>query len=756
MSQVNTSVEVLLKIRQIGEELIAKTKRDMDALAATQGKAGAAAGKAAEGSAALSKSLASQDSLAIKLAEKFGRLAAGYLSFATARRAIAASNEAERAEARALGILQAQVDTREKAIEQLERLKRISRDVASRTGVLDDDAVLNALARVSATNPAFATERTATAIADLAFVKFGGNLEAATEAVADSLAGIGRGLQDVLPEIKALSTDDQQRLLKAGGAIGLIESRFGGSAGAFAATPAGQLAEAKRDFDDVLELVGGALKSVLAPAAVIAAKSLLAVAASGEQRSRAGLGVLGLFARGADSGVRTFDETILPQLLRAGIPGVPLRGAVGGLFENIANISDLAAGRAQRAPAAGAPLAASTNPNALLGADAVARLLGGSGALGSFEEKILELRRQFASIQTGKGEFPFEAPSGGLSASIANAERDIDLLYNLSLAREKAAQTAETLARAQEELNKSVARTSELVQTKSISEAAGRQANEEAAARFRAVVEQAKAAREETAEFSAETTAKLQQFTDVGLPAELRFITDLTDSVEAAERALETLNRRALGLSQELSKRLEQPFANLIVATAKGEAGLTDFAQTFADTLAQIAAEEASRGILRAIFGGISGATGIGSAFDALGAAFGFGGSYAQGGLVPGADRGRDTTFIAARGQEFVLTPGAARAIGHGRLDSINRAFGGRASRGPSYSGGGLVDVVAAMGGGAGGGASGGGGLTVLPVLPTDRATIESLFGGDNALVVAELLARNPSARRALSMGGAR
>lgn len=751
MSQVSTSVEVLLKIRQIGEELVAKTKRDMDALAATQGKvaAGAPAVEAANKKTAASF---------VALGKSALGLVGAYQALGLARRAIAASNEAERAELRTLGVLQAQFDTREKALKQLERYKALSRDVAGRLGVFDDDALLGALGRFSVVNPAFANERSLQAAADLAVVKFGGNFDAAAEALADSFVGIGRGLQDVLPELRALSGDEQQRLLKRGGAVGLIESSFGGASGVFRDSDLGRQLEASVQFENAMEIVGESLKRVLAPAAVIAAAGLIRVAEGSkafETAKRQAFGLLSTFIGGGASlrdpdfirGSAEFvrDNAGLYAALSSAAEGVGLRGA-RGLVGGIRAQADRVLGIDQGGPDGGPR----GDPNRLLERSRINELLGGSGALGSFEQRVLELRRQFEAIQTSKGDLPFEAPGGGLGASIANAERDIDLLYNLSLARERAAQTAETLARAQEELNRSVARTSELVQTKSISEAAGRQANEEAAERFRKVVEEARAAREETALFASETTEKLRAFTDLALPGEPRFITDLTDSIEGAERALESLSRRAQGLSQELSKRLEQPFANLIVATVKGQAGLDDFLQTFLDTNAQIASEEASRGILRAIFGGLGGSTLFGGLFDNLGAAFGYGGGFAHGGLVPGADRGRDTTFIAARGQEFVLTPGAARAIGHRRLDSINRAYGGRRSSGASYAGGGLVDVVAAMGGAPGNGTAGGA-VAVLPVLPTDRDTITRLFSGENAMVVAELLARHPSARRALA-----
>lgn len=737
MSRVDTSIEVLLRVKAIGEELIAKAKGDLDTLAKAQVASGAAGAKAAEGSALFAAAATRSSAVIGGLAAKVAGLGAAYLSIAGARRAITLSNEYERVQLRLLGIFQAQLKNQQAASAETERIRGIAGQLSKESPIFGSKDILGAAAEIISTAPRAANDiaRILKVTIDFAAAKFDGELAPAAEAIAKSFAGSGVGLSRLLPEFRAVESSlgpgGFQRFLRQGGGVDILERSFSGAAGALSASGIGVELQAGREFNALLREIGDELKLLTVPALRASIPLVhaftLAVAAAGHPQERGAE-----FLRSLSGAA---DLVGLGGFLRDNAAVIDLFGGIGKSAE-------------EGAAAAGAAAAAGPkgNPNQLLGAATIDDVVSGLGALSQFQEKALALRRQFLALQTPSGDFPFEAPSGGPGAFVDNAQRDIDLLYNLSLARDKAADETQRLTTAQEQFTQSAQRASDLVQAGALSAPDARSAIEKAAARFREVIEAARAAREETGTTAADASAKLKELTGLPLPEKPRFLDEFDKAIAASEHTLEDLVRKTGGLSQELSRRFQQPFSDLLFAAGQGKAGIEDFARSFLETLGHIAADKAAQDILSALLRPANAKEGVSAGllngiFDAIGGVFGF----ADGGLIPGPTRGYDHKLIAVDGGEYVLSPRQTRALG------LHAPGSGLPSRpgGIGYATGGFVDSFATVA--RGGGTQGHAPTTVLPVLLADRDAYARIIAGEPTALV-DAVNANPALRRGLQL----
>jgi hypothetical protein len=131
-------------------------------------------------------------------------------------------------------------------------------------------------------------------------------------------------------------------------------------------------------------------------------------------------------------------------------------------------------------------------------------------------------------------------------------------------------------------------------------------------------------------------------------------------------------------------------FASWVTGAQSAEDAVRSMASGMAQALAELAAQQAMMGILSTIASAWAGGSGAGgnSGYNAAGGTGSYGGGFATGGLVTSGVRSRDSTFIKARKDEFVLRPEAVDALGLETVTALNNLDANRRVSMSGVSGG--------------------------------------------------------------------
>lgn len=198
-----------------------------------------------------------------------------------------------------------------------------------------------------------------------------------------------------------------------------------------------------------------------------------------------------------------------------------------------------------------------------------------------------------------------------------------------------------------------------------------------------------------------------------------------TGGIASVTTQLDQLGEIGYSAGQHIAQGFGEAAAQLAAGTLKGR----EFFASMLQGLAQIAAQAAANMMISQLFGFFAGGVGTTAGSGAVSAALAGARGFAEGGLVPGADRGYDTVPAMLRGGEYVLTPERTREIGVERLNAILEGrydpeiFAGIAGRGRThtlrhgYATGGEVSTQNRRGAGSG--------MTPIGLLPIDNATME-------------------------------
>lgn len=770
MSRADASLELLLRIRQQGEEQLERVNRavrDLRGETQAQGQA----------QREMTEQVTRSDAALRAITARMIRLAAAFASVATARRAMQLSDVQERAELRVLGLLQSQLESRQDAVREQERLLRLAGQLQQRTRLFGDEEFLQAAGTLigSASDLDDALDRMGErllVVANTAVALFEGRLQPAAEALGRTLGGDAGRLARLIPELRDVQremTDAQfRRFLREGGAFEIAQRRFGGLVDEFADTPIGRQQAAMNRFGDIMEEVGALLKIAVVPT-LEQLVPLLERIAPGEdpgaiRRAREDVvRVLGDFISfvGVDiqevfRGLEPEDAQLMRDMIIRGLPADDDSQAALALLrrqrrriEAIRQEEEERRARVAEARASGLALTGQERNE----------LLQSIGLLGELDERLLGVLSTFEEFESFRftGDFRELIPADQLQA-------DVDALFNLAQIRERATVATLDLARAQERFDRAAGAARDDVQAGFISRAEGLRRVREAAEELETAAQRAAEAERlliTESEIAIERMGEIfAAFEDE--PLEIlppRVIEELTRRREDIERELELLNRNVAGLSAEFGQRVRSPLADFFEDLAAGEARLADFGLAFARTMQRILAEQAALRLLQGLLGGegdrVGGGGLFGGLFDGLGGILGF----SEGGMVPGPDLGRDSTIIAARGGEFVVRPEAVRQPGAlPALEELNarlnpdavRLVGGLSARPhsplPGYATGGFVEAVGRLA--PRGEARERTISAAVAALPADERTMEALLhGGRHAM--REFLLRNPDVVRA-------
>jgi len=731
VSRISSAIEILLRLRAQGVREVEGTTEAIDDLTE-------ATDDATESGRELDESGRTQSRGAQRLAANVKRLAAAYFGLATARKAIELSNRQEQAESRVLGILAAQLESRQEAAAETERLVALAGTLQRELKLFGDEEILEGFTEAAARAEDIRallgdSERFLRAAGDLAAAR-GISFSQAAGLIARTLGGFAGELGEQLPALaNALREfDESQRraFLQRGGAIDIIEQTLGGTAAFVADTGSARQRAAINTFNDQLEQLGFVLTRLTNPPLIAAVAGLK------------------LLADGIEDLADAAEETVGGAITAAGaLIRAPFRSeeennrVFNSLDVLLPDFSQRPSAAPSRAALANADRVESQQTARLLNAADRQQLEADLGLISDFEQRMIALRQRFDELAGDTGIFRdqgvFEAPAD-----------ELEVFFNIAVARERAADATQALADAQAELRDRLEEISRRVEAGELPENRAIAQVQEAQEAFRlqlGVLQRNRAEIEAIVAGAIEAANASDAIDDIESTPE--FLDALAEGLARAEAQADRFRTTTAGLSTELGEGLQAPLANAIQ-------GQEDFGDALRRTIQDIAAQQAALKSLQAVFGGtgdrIGGGGLLGGAVDTLGGFLGF----AEGGVVPGPDLGRDSTVIAARGGEGVLVPEVVRgrgdAIAHLNAtgdweaaavmmrDAAARVMPPRIARGglPGYAGGGLVDAVGALG------ERGGGGATVLPVAllgPDDYARAVE----EDPTLLAEIMRRN-------------
>ena len=815
MSQVSTSLEFLLKIRQQGQEILDQATRQIDDLAAAQRRAGATVAGAAlasrEGASASGELANAQRQVAAGakdtnaeislqrtalsgLAGTLRTAAASYIGLAGARRALTLASGQEQTELRLLGLLNAQLASREEALDAQRELIDLSRRLERETGIFAAGDFLGGarqlIAQTGQSDLDF--ERLLRVSADTAAALFDNNIDQAVRAVAQSFGGQTGELGRLLPELqeirRELAPRQFQKALKDGLVVDLLETRFGGVAAEVAGSEAGRALAVRNRTNDLLERLGFVLLPAVNSALDIFVSSLegaaLGAAAIADPRRLVddlieilggGIGLASARLQPDNIDAQRARLTSTADALDTDVARIALRltesivrafsqdraDALRDLREANTDFLRVLAGQTPQEP-----IPQSRDPR---GGDARAfglgdfddqtrrELVAQLGLVSELDAAVLALEDNFRRLGAAA-----EFPAGFFDEGPL---REGELFFNLAKNAEVQQQLLRDLGKAQDEYNRALARANDLADAGQISDARRNELVTDARARLADSLRLGDEAAAATVERNRALLEELQGLVDeegnllvtIDLSPKTQLDENLREALERARQQLEEGADQLTSLSREYGERLQSPLAGFFDQLAEGEVGLLDFLDVFRRTLQRIVAELIAADLTKFLFGGSRASPGgggfLGGLFDGLGAFLGFD----QGGFVPGPYRGRDDRIIAVAGGEHitrapvVALPGVREhlsLLNAGDLSSIDfsrlrGAIGPRmpsprrshSSSVPGYNAGGFVDAFASVS------ASGardpfardggsGGGVTVLPVMVTDERSARRLLGG--------------------------
>ena len=808
----NTSVEVLLRMRAIGKEFIEESDRAIDELRKSQDELNESAKRTEDTSKKQASAFAA-------LRTRVVQLAGAYVGLQTALRAIALSDTQERAELRLLGILNSQLEARERNNAEAERVFGIAARLQQELRLFGDEELIDAAATILAATgdidqELLGIETRLRAITNLA-VGMGVDLATAARQLGVTLSGQVGELGERLPALRRaaeeLGQDEFRRQLQSGLAFDIVQDVFGDVLQTARGAEFIKTQAAINKFNDSLERLGLLARQVSNPALAAFADILEAIIETlkfnrppvDDQGRRlgvrddpvvrpgasAGAEILGIFDEELARRIRasisqevdqlnvlaqerldalgTREEQVLQKLLerretlQERLPKGPRP------FEQIREtVEAIEALDAAIAELQGKIDASETTDEGvitkLLGSGARDRLADELGLLSEYESQILKIRDAFK-------ELGLETPDGQDFLFVENPDEELEFWFNLALAQASVAETTREVTEAQKRFADSVREVSDRVQSGDITQATARALISDLTDQLRAEVEGAGGQRDEIRAIFEDLVADAADFDpDLGFRIEGlgdQLFGDLDESIDSAGRKITEFERRtAATLSGEVAERVRDPWVQLLEDLEAGEAKLDDFGEAFLRTLQRIANERIVDLAAGAIFGtGQGGETNFfANALNLLGAAIL---GFEQGGLVPGADLGRDSQIIAARGGEYMVRPEGVRMpgafaaladINAGAADWMARAIARSAgavpppaisiSRGiPGYADGGVVDRVGAPGAGT----------TVLPVALLGADDLRRVLQEDPT-VLTDALASNAAAnRQAIQSGNA-
>lgn len=832
MSQFQNSLEFLLKIRAEGQQVLDQVSAQINQFADAQSRTGAAniasvgparqsAGatgelveaqkQATQAIAASNTEITLQRGALGGLAAQVRTAAAAYIGLAGVRRALSLASAQEQAEVRVLGLLQAQLASREDAIAKQQELVALSQRLQREIGLFGDEQFLGAARQLisiaGGSNIDF--ERLLRVSADAAVALYDGNLETAVRNIARTFGGQAGEIGEVIPELAAIRRElapaQFARQLQEGLVVDLLEGRFSGVAGAAAASSSGQLLAFQNRFNDLLERLGFTLLPV-----VNSGLEVIVVAFEGLAR------FLDRFAD-EDSGSRS-QSAPEPSALQRTFAGAS-RDTLDAASAASLFLSRAAQERFSSLDRAGLGDGALAELNRSLGElfSEIARDLGGvsddiTSALEVFEDGIEtaqlsqallpeqfvtridfddETRRALAqqlgivdeiTASVFEAEDAFkrlgaldEFPKKLFEPIDGEALREAQLFFNISRVGIDQETALRDLAEAQNQYNDAVRRANDLVEAGQLSEARRNEIIAQARENLRGLIGDTEQLAEVSRSEIREAVEGLQSLADAEgtiafnfqLDAETQLTTELDKALAGArDRLIEGADEIG-ALSAEFGQRAFGPLVSELDDVFKtGEASFTGFATAILDTATRLFSEIVIGDLLAVLLGGTRQNIGVGGGgllsgvFAGLGSFLGFD----EGGVVPGPDLGRDSRIIAVRGGEYVVRPEPIRvpgvlehlaAVNRGDLSSIDfsrlvprmpepfAAMVRREARSapggvPGYAGGGFVDAFASVASGSGssnaadavfGPARGSrsDGVTIVPVLPLDRRTIETI-----------------------------
>ncbi len=746
MSQAQTSIEVLLKARAQGLEQIRAIEEAVNRLsdASTRSAAASRAGAdAANRQGATFAALAARARGAV-----FGVLGVGGVGLAIAQ-GVRAAAETQRAELRVLAILQGQTASRREALDLLERAKDAAASTARELGTFGQTEGLRAAASILSASPESASRlrKILTASANIAAAT-GQTLEQSAESVARSLAGVAPreivgAFGELRREAERLGSGGFAAALRRGLLVDFGNQRLAGAATTLSNSDSGRVDAARRSIQDSLERLGDTALPLLAAALKAAARGASVFSAVVSDIVEGG--VLGRTTEAAApivEGLARWLDSLLVEL----DPVLAARARRLLDLEAVRSGADLlgrGGARANPLPASGLfPEAAAQPRRRLLGNEELASLAAQQGFLDALTQSLSKVREQYIQLgATIDRDDPFKF-------IVDNAVTDADALNNLAVAQARLRDVLREAADGQSRFNEETQRARDLVEAGVIDQPKANALIQEAAERLRTLRDELNFLASIASGDAANALEFLRSLPD--LPSQLGGLATIPE-LEQVPQALERLGQAAdaartrfSGLADEIRDRGRGPLAGFLEQISEGRASLLDLPDVFRRVLLQIAAEAAASRFLRGLFG-----SGDGKDFGVLGGLFnGLGGllGFAEGGLVPGPDLGRDSTVIAARGGEYVVRPESVRRIGVPFLDALNQSFRGAtpgaSSVLPGYAAGGAVTRVASI-------ATSSSGVTVLPVLVADRDQADRLLAGDNSLALADALGRRKSMHRA-------
>lgn len=783
MSQFQNSLEFLLKVRAEGQQILDQVSAQIDQFVSAQQKAGsanlssagaakdasAASGELAEAQKQASQAIAAsnaevtlQRGALTGLASQVRAAAAAYIGLAGARRAITLSIAQEQAEQRVLGLLQAQLSSREAALEKQRELTELSSRLQRETGLFGDEEFLGAARQlISVTGRSdLDFDRLLRVSADAAVALYQGNLDTAVRNIARTFGGQAGEIGEVIPELARLRQELAPRVfaeeLRKGLVVDLLERRFGGVAAEAADSPSGRLIALRGRFEDQLERIG----TILLPG-VADGLEVLVVALEGADRTVRRL-----------SGEEVDDAPSDPSRLNRIFAGAA-RDTLDAASAAALRIANASQERVRSLTTGGQGDSSLADLNRFLQRNLLdlARTLGdGSDEI---SDAIEAFRDGIPQAQAGPGALPERFVSridfddetrrglviqlglvDELNASLLETEaafkrlgaldefpvrlfegedlREAEAFFNLAKIGLTQEQGLRDLAKAQDEYAKALARTNALVEAGQITQARRNEVLAESRARLAAVIEETEALASASREEGQRSIDALQSLVDERGDLALDItLGDQTQLGEQLGKAIETAKDRLAegaddigALSAEFGERAFGPLVSQLDDVFKtGEASFQGFATAILDTATRLISEAVIGDLLALLLGGTRQSPGASGGGGLFGGALNFVGGllgFDEGGLVPGPDLGRDSRVIAVRGQEFVVRPEAVRlpgvrehleAVNSGDIASIDfsrlvprlptplSAVVARELRStPGYAGGGFVDAVASLG----------------------------------------------------------
>jgi hypothetical protein len=837
VSQFQNSLEFLLKIRAEGQQVLDQVSAQIDQFANAQAKTGAAnigaaasskesagaTGELVEAQKQATQALAASNSeVALQrgalsgLAAQVRTAAAAYIGLAGARRAITLANAQEQAEQRLLGLLQAQLASRDRAIAQQIELLDLAQRLQREIGLFGDEEFLGAASQLIAVSGRtdLDFERLLRVSADAAVALYQGNLDTAVRNIARTFGGQAGEVGEVIPELAAIRRElapaQFTRQLREGLVVDLLERRFSGVAQATADSATGANRALRNAFFDELETLG----SALLPAVNFGLARLIEVVTP---FTRA-VGVVSGTVRGDREAVRDSGERLIDAQVESGAFLLRLLG-----LGDTARLAQAArrGDSVSISPQPGDPdyerflqlkreteealerLRQETRDAAaadLTDFDAETRraLIIQLGLVDELNVALLETEDSFKRLGA-LDEFPLRLFEG-------DALRESELLFNIAKIGITQEQGLRDLAEAQTEYNNAVRRANDLVEAGQLSEARRNEIIGEAREKLRGLIGDTEELAEVSRSEIREAIEGLQNLVDaegnlaitIDLDAETQITSELDKAIQSAKDRLTEGADDIGALSAEFGQRAFGPLVSELDDVFKtGEASFTGFATAILDTATRLFSEIVIGDFLALLLGGtrqnigVGGGGFLGGAFNFLGGLLGFD----QGGQIPGPDVGRDSRIVAVRGHEFVVRPEPLRfpgvlahvdAINRGDFSSIDFAKVRGMSFGlpptlsaieardigsiPGYASGGFVDAFASVapgGGGGGGGnaadaifgptrASRGGDVTIVPVLPVTRRTAEEIIGGRAGRDTTTRIAREATGASTSGAPGAR